>query len=89
MTCAASPKEKHSDGEEEEEKKKKSGKEQKAVKKEDGSTGKKPRLCLNWNDVILVILKSRNDQQKLSNQIDDKQVPGCFIVSDVKLNEPL
>lgn len=46
LTCADSPKEKHSDGEEEEEKKKKSGKEQKAVKKEDGSTGKKPWLCL-------------------------------------------
>lgn len=43
--CADCPKEKHSDGEEEEEKKNKSSKEQKAVKKEDGSTGKKPWLC--------------------------------------------
>lgn len=46
LTCADHPKEKHSDGEEEEEKKNKSGKEQKAVKKEDGSTGKKPCLYL-------------------------------------------
>lgn len=41
LTFTDGPKEKHSDGEEEEEKNK-SGKEQKAVKKGDGSTGKKP-----------------------------------------------